>query len=396
MVVSILGNILGSILGSILGDIQIWRCNFFMLDNSTNQILNSLFDIASNIQIAPNFCIQHPNYQPFALPATVANRFKHNSPDLQHKYLALLLRNFLHGIYYNGSLQTVLSVNAEDGNYSQQNSQQKSLEQNYNVGIDWDFYEQLHQNNHGIGNYDSNWEVLRREPDKTLAVTKNGLTLYVEPECYLKSSKKSIKVGDLIAIWMPKNRLQNNCYVAVSNLGQQRQNTSETNLGVGRIYFNFSPSGAIALMHTLTQQLNNAHIPFSFEVLYNPGAYGRYDAGTLYFERQDYPIIHKILQTVYQENQSYFHPEIPLFTKYLAPGLSLAEEPNQKFAAQESFGMNRCQIVANALLEAWEKGKNAIEERIQIINQHFAQHLIDLQRPYLNPSSEDIYIPLNC
>jgi hypothetical protein len=58
--------------------------------------------------------------------------------------------------------------------------------------------------------------------------------------------------------------------------------------------------------------------------------------------------------------------------------------------------MNRCQIVANALLEAWEKGKNAIEERIQIIDKHFAQHLIDVQRPYLNPSSEDIYIPLNC
>ncbi|MBD2296601.1 hypothetical protein H6G06_24745 [Anabaena sphaerica FACHB-251] len=363
-----------------------------MLDNSTNQILNSLFDIASNIQISPNFCIQHPNYQPFALPATVANRFKHNSPDLQHKYLALLLRNFLHGIYYNGSLQTVLSVDADHGDYSPP----KNLERNYTVGIDWDFYEQLHQNNHGIGHYDPNWEVLRLEPDRTIAVTKNNLTLYVEPECYLKSSKKSVRVGDLIAIWMPKNRLQNGCYIAVSNLGQERQVTSEANLGVGRIYFNFSPLGAIALMDTLTQQLNNANIPFSFEVLYNPGAYGRYDAGILHFERQNYPAIHKILQAVYKQHQSYFQPEIPLFTKFLAPGLSLAEEPNQKFAAQESFGMNRCQIVANALLEAWEKGKNAIEERMRIIDQHFAQHLIDVQRPYLNPSSEDIYIPLNC
>ena len=27
--------------------------------------------------------------------------------------------------------------------------------------------------------------------------------------------------------------------------------------------------------------------------------------------------------------------------------------------------MNRCQIVANALLEAWQKGKNAIEERMK-------------------------------
>ncbi|AFZ59780.1 hypothetical protein H6G54_05545 [Anabaena cylindrica FACHB-243] len=363
-----------------------------MLDNSTNQILNSLFDIATNIQIEPNFCIQHPHYQPFALPATVANRFQQNSQDLQHKYLSLLLRNFLHGIYYNGSLQTVLAVNSDHENYSPQ----KTLEPSSSLGIDWDFYEQLHENNHGHGHYDPNWEVLRLEPDGSMAVTKNGLTLYVEPECYLQSSKKSVKPGELIAIWMPKNRLQNGCYVAVSNLGQERQDTPKTDVEVGRIYFNFTPSGAIALMDSLTQQLNTANIPFSFEVLYNPSAYGRYDAGILHFQRQDYPAIHKILQPVYKQHQCYFQPEIPLFTKFLAPGLSLAEEPSQKFAAQESFGMNRCQIVANALLEAWDKGKNAIEERMRIIDQHFAQHLIDVQRPYLNPSSEDIYIPLNC
>jgi len=41
--------------------------------------------------------------------------------------------------------------------------------------------------------------------------------------------------------------------------------------------------------------------------------------------------------------------------KLLAPGLALAEEPNQKFTAQESFGMNRCQIITNGFLEAWQK-----------------------------------------
>jgi HopA1 effector protein family len=361
-----------------------------MLNDSTNQILNSLFDIAANIQIEPNFCIHHPNYQSFSLPTTVANRFQQNSPALQQKYLALLLRNFLHGIYYNGSLQTTSVANTDTINYTSY-----PLEQNSSLGIDWDFYEQLHQSNQGTGHYDPNWQVLRLEPDKTIAVTKNGLTLYVEPECYLKSRRKSAKVGDFIAIWMPKNRLQNGCYVAVSNVGQQRPNPPDADLGVGRIYFNFTPFGAIALMESLTQQLNDTEIPFSFQVLYNPAAYGRYDAGILHFERQDYPIIHKMLQAVYKQHQSHFQPEIPLFTKFLAPGLSLAEEPNHKFAAQESFGLNRCQIVANALLEAWEKGKNAIEERIQIIDEHFAQHSVDVHRPYLNPASEDIYQPLS-
>jgi hypothetical protein len=100
------------------------------------------------------------------------------------------------------------------------------------------------------------------------------------------------------------------------------------------------------------------------------------------------------LQTVYQEHQAYFQPDIPLFTKFLAPGVGLAEEPDQKSAAQESFGLNRCQIVANALLEAWRNGKMGIEERLRVIEQHFAQHFIDIHHPYLNPNSEDIYSPI--
>ncbi|MBD2436075.1 T3SS effector HopA1 family protein [Nostoc sp. FACHB-110] len=354
------------------------------MPNSTNQLLNSLVDIASNIQIESNFSIHHPHYQPFALPANVADRFQQNSPVLKQKYLTLLLRNFLYGIYYNGSLQSTLAVNTETSHGLG----------NQNLGIDWEFYEQLHTHNHGKGYFDSSWQVLRQEPDGSMAVTKGGLTLYVEPDCHLKPNSKSAKPGDSVAIWMPKNHLQNGCYVAVSDVGQEQQ-TLDTDLGIGRIYFNITATGAIALMDTLTQQLNKATLPFTFQVLYNPCAYGRYDSGILYFEREDYPAIHQILQAVYAEFQADFQPEIPLFTKFLAPGLSLAEEPIQKFAAQESFGMNRCQIVAHALLEVWQKGKDAIEERMKSIEKHFEMNSVDLQRPYLNPSSDDIYYPLN-
>jgi coenzyme F420-reducing hydrogenase delta subunit len=57
--------------------------------------------------------------------------------------------------------------------------------------------------------------------------------------------------------------------------------------------------------------------------------------------------------------------------------------------------MNRCQIVANALLEAWQQGNNSMHERMRAIELHFTRLGIDLQRPYLNPYSEDIYYPLN-
>ncbi len=119
--------------------------------------------------------------------------------------------------------------------------------------------------------------------------------------------------------------------------------------------------------------------------------YKRYDSGVLYFEKGNYEVVRQVLEAVYAENQSYFQPEVPLFTMQLAPGLGLAEEPDQKFGIQESFGMNRCQIVANGLLEAWYEGDNSIEGRMRAIIEQFSRLGIDLQHPYVNANSEDIY-----
>ncbi len=105
------------------------------LDNYHLSVIESLFDIARNIEISADFSIQHPQYQPFAIPSTVAQRFRHNSLDLQRKYLNLLLRNFLHGIYYNGALQPILSTNNHQCSHLLTNG----LEPNYKLGVDRNF-----------------------------------------------------------------------------------------------------------------------------------------------------------------------------------------------------------------------------------------------------------------
>lgn len=162
-----------------------------------------------------------------------------------------------------------------------------------------------------------------------------------------------------------------------------------------RVYFNLSPEGAVAVIVSLTRQMNKIKIPFTFKVLYNPSDYERYDSGVLYFERSNYEAIWQVLRSIYAEARSHFRTEVPLFTKLLAPGLGLAEEPDHKFATQESFGMNRCQIVANGLLEARQKGDESPENRMVFIRQHFSLLGIDLKHPYLNANYEDIYTPLD-
>lgn len=350
-------------------------------------LLDSLQDIVNQVQIQSTFCVSHPNYKPLELPAEVVERFQQVPLDLQNKYLSLQVRSFLYGIYYNGSLRSTLAIDADHLVAN------RDLANNTVMGVDLEFSGRLHESNQGKGYFNSGWCVVREETDGSLAVTKEGLTLHINRDRHLGSPDQAIEIGDLVAIRMPRNLIQNGFYQAVSNAGTGPRNSDYS--GIVRIYFNLIAEGAAPVMASLTEKLNEIQIPFTFKVLYNPSDYDRYDSGVLYFDKSDYETVRSVVQTVYTQNQAQFQPEVPLFTKLLAPGLALAEEPDQKFAAQESFGMNRCQIVTNGLLEAWQKGDASPEGRMVAVRQHFSLLGIDLQHPYLNAKSENIYTSLD-
>ena len=353
--------------------------------------LDTLQDIASNVQLQPDFCIRHPDYKPFEIPPEEVARFQKQSADFQRKYLSMLLCNFLYGIYYNGSRRNEL---APEGDSNRLPLKLENLENNTLLGVDLAFFDRLHESNKGTGYFDYGWNVLREESDGSLAVTKGGLRLHVKRERDLQPSQQSAAVGDSVAVRMPKNLMQNGFYMAVGNAGSDSPK-HEGAAAIVRIYFNFTPEGAVAVMGAVTEKLNEMAIPFSFKVLYNPRDYGRSDSGVLYFEKRDYEAIRRVLESVYGEHQGHFQTEVPLFTKWLAPGLGLGEEPNRKFGEQESFGMNRCQIVANGLLEARHSGDDSPEGRMSAIQEQFSVLGIDLQRVYLNANSEDVYAPLD-
>ncbi|WP_445633507.1 DUF3396 domain-containing protein [Nostoc sp. DSM 114161] len=344
----------------------------------------SLLDIVNQVQIHSHFCISHPCYKSLELPPEVVSRFQNLPLTMQSKFLNQRLSTFLYGIYYNASLKLAL---ANDSNVNDSDINQ-NLENNTYLGVDVAFYDRLHESNTTEGYFSPGWQVIKQENDGVLAVQQGGLTLHINPAKHLQLDVQSPSIGDVVAIKMPKNLVQNGFYMAVGNAGPCKSED------VVRVYFNLTPAGAVTIMGSLTTQLNNISVPFKFKALYNPKDYGRYDSAVLYFNKNNYQAVQSVLQKVYIEHQSDFKPEVPLFTKQLAPGLAIAEEPNHKFAQKESFGTNRCQIVAKGLLEAWSKGDNSPSVRLQEILQQFSLLKIELQRPYLNAKSEDIYTAL--
>ena len=351
---------------------------------ASKQLHSKLQDIVHKVQIQPKLCVSHPDYQPVELPESAVDYFQHLPLELQFKYLSLQLRSFLYGIYYNGSLKAALAPNADATGLALH----QNLENNTVLGVDLEFYKQLHESNSVVGYFSPDWRVVWQETDGSLVVAKGGLALHINRDYHLQPTERTATVCDSVPIRMPRNLVQNGFYVAVGNAGVQ------SDRDIVRVYFNVSAEGAVAVMGSITQQLNTIPIPFSFKALYNPSDYGRYNSAVLYFEKNHFETVRSVLLKVYPENQCHFRMQIPLFTKLIAPGLAIAEEPNHKFADIESFGMNRCQLVANALLEAWQQGNETPQARIALIVQHFSRLGLELQRPYLNANAEDIYTPL--
>ncbi|MDF5727097.1 MAG: T3SS effector HopA1 family protein, partial [Rhizonema sp. PD38] len=339
-------------------------------------------------------CISHSHYPPIETPAATVAQLQKMPQEIQYKYLNSQLSKFIYSIYFEGSLTTKVSPGIK--------TNEQILQEIDSREIDWEFYEQLDKNNQGRGFFHPGYRIIRQEADGSLAAKFDSMTLHIQRQRHLPFSLQSATVNDPVAVLLPSSYIYENRYKAngdgLAGLPPMKFHSQ----GI-LVYFNFSPEAAVWAMKYLTTKLNEVKVPFSFEVLHNPLNYRLFNSGFLKFpfkpdESYRYKeILLPVLQTIYAEKKSHFREQVPIFTKVLAPGIGLAEHPASelKFVAQQQFGENRCQIVANAMLEAHQNGDESKQARMKYIIQHFERLGLDIERPYLNPNSEDIYTPLD-
>jgi HopA1 effector protein family len=366
---------------------------------------DGLQDIVYNIQLGAGGCIRHPNYRPMALQSDAEQRLQHLPIELQNRYLSLQLKRFLYNVYFIGSWPSNSRFeNSQLENSAASPSHQPLLENNMAGGLHIEFYDQLHRSNLGEGYFDPGWLILRQEEDGSLAVQKQDLTLHIQRDRHLQKTEQPenvrANVGATVAVRLPQNLLDGEFYIAVGNAGltTYASNIAKDEYLLVNLYFNLSPEGLISAMRSITGQLNALSVPFAFKAICDPTRCDRHNTGILSITKDNYETVRPILQQLYQVQQSQFRPNIPLFTKPLAPGLSLAEETRKaesSDAISEKFGKKCCAIVANALLEAEDKGYNSPQGRMTCILQHFLNESINLYAPYLiDTESIDTYSEL--
>lgn len=259
---------------------------------------------------------------------------------------------------------------------------EQNLVAHVNVG---EFIDELSSSNCGAGYFVEGWEI-RPLPNHEFIARRNGLTFRVHQNDCNTESDELLSPTSHVSLRFPKELLgfSPGFYMAASDAEMP---DSEEASGV-RFYWNLRPEAAVRLMHELTREVNRAHLPFRFKVINDRGAFTRCDAAVLYIRKSDYEAVAQILERTYPKISKNLNRPVPAFTKRLAPGLGLAEDPGKRL---DSFGMHRCRLLADGLFRAYRQGRESLPDRQRIVEVHFAEHGVSLEKPFLNPGSTDIY-----
>lgn len=245
------------------------------------------------------------------------------------------------------------------------------------------FAQALSRANAGTACQEDGWILVQVKADKAV-VRKGGLQLYVQTsECTARDA--SLQVGSPVSLHLSKELFSASpgYYMALGNRGDIAAETSP----IVRLYWNLRADGALAFVGSFTRLLNESDIYFRLKVLNDPAAYSRCDAGVLYFHKANHRRVAEAVSALYGSIGRFLNADVPMFTRRIAPGLGLAEDPG----THESFGQHRCRILAEGIIRAHEEKAKSHNDRLKIVESQFASEGIRLNEPHLNPRSEDQY-----
>lgn len=258
------------------------------------------------------------------------------------------------------------------------------------VGADDDLSRELSRANSSQPRWEPGWQVTRVEPSGQIHAQRFGFVRMFWPGEYILQDGSGMgpRAGSVVTVFFAKESvaMQPGFYFA---FGERSTEVSDYH-DIIRFYWNVGSESIVTLVGQVTGLLNRFQVPFRMKCLTSRSQYKRVDPALLYVNKRYYHIVAELLADIYLEVGKKLDPETPLFTKGLAPGLALAEDP----ANGESFGTHRCRILAEAIWNAYQRGSHKLPDRMNAVVKHFQAYGLDLERSYLNARSSDHYEPI--
>ena len=344
-----------------------------------------LKDAIAKIKVTDDLSIIHPDYPPLLAPPHYHRYLQQMNESDRDRYLIHKLQRYLYDIFMERVVPSESTL-AED-------EVGKTKSPVVNCGDRWyetEFYRQLVRCNHGRGYSDPNWSIVYQSK-LYWQVTKDGLTLKIDPEQHLVEPATVLKLKDTTSIRMPPNLIDHGYYIAVGNAGSVSNRQSTPEQTILQLYFNVDASTALKLLNSLTQQLNILEIPFDFKLSYREGDFPNPDTAILELCDRDWQQLQPIVKHIYLNYCSGFKSEIPFFCRAIASGIGLAEKPFlETDGLYSNLGDQYCQVMAKAIVKTLKEREIGEAEKTKCILENLLQHQ-DLAKLYLNPGSKASY-----
>jgi hypothetical protein len=226
------------------------------------------------------------------------------------------------------------------------------------------------------------WRVEQVLNDGRITARRSGAERAFFPGEYVthRGIGAGLKEGIEITVFASpgSNQIQDSFYYAIGEAVPD----CESPQTLVRIYWNVRAEGAPRLMAALTREFNRFQVPFRFKCSNHTKHFPRRDAAVLYLDGRYYPIAALLVERIHDEVLPFLNAGTPLFTRRLAHGLALAEDPG------ESFGQHRCTILAEAMAATCG---GTVADRLAELRRQFETRSLSLETPWLNPHSAGRY-----
>lgn len=240
--------------------------------------------------------------------------------------------------------------------------------------------------------WEHGWTIGQILPHGQIVSQKGNSTRHVWPGQFISKDGPAAlpRIGAEISIFYAKESrsLQGGFYYAFGEAAEE--------LGQGfslvRLYWNVSSAGAPKLVGLITSRLNRFQVPFRFKCATARSQFDRTDVAVAYLTKRFFRIAAELMLDIHPAILDFLDDDVPLFSKKIASGLSVAEDPG----SGESFGQSRCQRLAQSVWDCYQLGDQSVEGRSNQFRALLKQSGISPDRLHLNAGSLDWYrLPRN-
>jgi hypothetical protein len=257
----------------------------------------------------------------------------------------------------------------------------------HDLSIDFGLLEAMSLANTTRERWEHGWQIARVLQHGQISAQKGSVQRNLWPGQFLsKDGPASMpRQGAEISVFYAKESrsLQTGFYYAFGEAAED----DTSGFGLVRLYWNISFEGAPRLVGLITSRLNRFHVPFRLKAATARSQFNRTDVAVVYLAKRYFRIVTELMLDVHPEIEDALGDDVPLFSKRLAKGLGVAEDPG----TSESFGQSRCRRMAEAVWNCYLRDEQTTEARWAEFRRQLQGAGIDPELPHLNAGSLDWY-----